>query len=104
MLQVFCIGVAKVKRDVAHACCNGYARMFQVYICYKCFICIRCMLQVDLDVAYKCMLRAYVSSVSDVSYVCCKCFIWILHMFAMVFKYFSDIFASVSDACFKCFV
>ena len=25
-------------------------------------------------------------------------------MFAMVFKCFSDVFASVSDACFKCFI
>jgi hypothetical protein len=27
-----------------------------------------------------------------------------LHMYAMVFKYFSGIFATVSDACFKCFM
>jgi hypothetical protein len=34
----------------------------------------------------------------------CKCFIWMLHMFAMVFKYFSNVFVSVSYTCFKCFV
>jgi hypothetical protein len=34
----------------------------------------------------------------------CECFIWMLHMFAMVFKCFSSIFASVSDVCFKCFI
>jgi len=34
----------------------------------------------------------------------CKCFMWILHMFAMVFKCFSGVFASVSNACFKCFI
>ena len=58
--------------------------------------------KVDLDVT--CMLKAYVSSVSGVSYVCCKCFIWMLHIFAMVFKCFSGVFASVLDACFKCFI
>ena len=30
--------------------------------------------KVDLDVAYTCMLQVNVSSVSGVSYVCCKCF------------------------------
>jgi hypothetical protein len=33
-----------------------------------------------------------------------ECFIWMLHMFAMVFKCFSVVFASVSGACFKCFI
>ena len=43
----------------------------------------------------------------DVAYIwhiCCKCFIWMLPMFYMVFKCFSCIFASVSYACFKCFI
>jgi hypothetical protein len=44
------------------------------------------VVKVDLDIAYTYMLRAYVSSVSNVSYVYCKCFIWMLHMFAMIFK------------------
>ena len=72
---MFYIGVAKVDRDVAHV----------VVAIHVCFICFRCMLQVfhrdvakvDLDVAYTCMLQAYVSIVSGISYVCCKCFIWI---------------------------
>ena len=34
----------------------------------------------------------------------CKRLIWMLHMFAMVFKCFSGVFASVSDACFKYFI
>jgi hypothetical protein len=34
----------------------------------------------------------------------CECFICTLHMFAMVFKCFSGTFASVLDACFKCFI
>ena len=57
--------------------------------------------KVDLDVAYTWMLQSYVSGVS---YVCCSCFIWMLHMFALVFKYFSGVLASVLGACFKCFI
>jgi hypothetical protein len=75
---VFYIDLAKVVRDVAHV-----AMVFFSSVCHKCFICFRRMLQVfhlnvakvDLDVAYTCMLQAYISSVSDVLYVCCKCFI-----------------------------
>jgi hypothetical protein len=50
--------------------------------------------KVDLDVAYTCILQAYVSNVADVSYVYCKCFIWVLHMFAMLhtcFRVFSAV-------------
>ena len=60
--------------------------------------------KVDLDVAYTCMLQAYVLSVF-------RCFICMfasvssmLYMFLLVFKCFSDVFASVSDICFKCFI
>jgi hypothetical protein len=68
-------------------CCNGYTCMFQVYVanvlsvsdvCCKCFH--LDVAKVDLDVAYTCTLEAYVSSVS---YVSCKCFTWLLHIFAM---------------------
>jgi hypothetical protein len=76
--------------------------MFQVFVpdvlyvsdvCYKYFY--LDVEKVDLNVAYIYMLH---------SYVCCKCFIWMLHMFAMIFKCFSDVFANVSEACFKCFI
>jgi hypothetical protein len=67
-----------------------------------------------LDVIYKCMLQAYVSKCFQVfhTYVC-ECFIWMLHMFAMVFKFFqtfSQVFhlssfllyvATVASGCFK---
>jgi hypothetical protein len=61
--------------------------------------------KVYLNVAYTCMLRAYVFKCSQVfhTYVY-KCFIWMLHMFAMVFKCFSGVFTSVLDTCFKCFI
>jgi hypothetical protein len=52
--------------------------MFVVSICFKCF-----------QVFY--------------TYVC-KCFIWMLHMFVMVFKCFSGVFTGVLDICFKCFI
>jgi hypothetical protein len=79
----------------------------------KCFICIRHMLQVcssrccksSPDVAYTCMLQAYFSCGF-------MCFIRLLqafhqnvaYMFAVVFKCFSGVFASVSNAYFKCFI
>jgi hypothetical protein len=45
------------------------------------------------------MLQAYVSSVSGVSYACCKCFMWILHMLQWLFT----CVASVYSKCFICF-
>jgi hypothetical protein len=55
-------------------------------ICCKCFY--LNVAKVDLNVTYTCMLQVYVSSVS---YVGCKCFICMLHIFAMVFKCFSSV-------------
>ena len=52
--------------------------MHVVSICFKCFQ----------------VFRTYV----------CKCFIQMLYMFAMVFKSFSGVFVSVSDARLKCFI
>jgi hypothetical protein len=85
--QTFYLGVA-------------YTCMLQAYI-FKCFRCFRHKFQVfyldvakvDLGVAYTCMLQEYVSSVSDVSYVCCKCFIWMFHMFCDGYQVF-----------YKCFI
>jgi hypothetical protein len=44
-----------------------------------------------------CMLQVFVSSVSGVSYVCWKCIIWMLHVFAMVF----ECFEAFSQLCFR---
>jgi hypothetical protein len=99
---VFYINVAKEDRDVAHV-----AMVFSS-VCPKYFILFRRILQVfhldvakvDPDIAYTCMLQAYVSSVSDVSYVCYKYFIWMLHIFCngyrCVFLMFQTYVASVS--------
>jgi hypothetical protein len=56
--------------------------------------------KMDLDVAYTCMFQVFFG----ILYVCLQVFLWMLHMFAMIFKYFSGIFASVSDIYFKCFI
>ena len=52
------------------------------------------MLQVFcLDVAYICMLQAYVSSVFQVFHMyVCKCFIWMLQWVPNVFQVFSQVF------------
>jgi hypothetical protein len=52
------------------------------------------------DVYCKCVYL----DIAYVSHMWCKYFIWILRMFYMVFKCFSGVFASVSDAYFKCFI
>jgi hypothetical protein len=73
---VFYIDVGKLEQDVANV-----AIVFSS-VCTKYFIYFRRIFHMfHLDVAYKCILQAYVSSVSVISYVCCKCFIWILYMF-----------------------
>jgi uncharacterized membrane protein len=79
MFQVFDLDVAKVNLRCC-ICCNNNIRMLQAYI-LKCFRCFKHMFQVfyldvtkvNLGVAYTCMLQEYVLSVSDVSYICCKC-------------------------------
>jgi hypothetical protein len=89
--------------------------MFQVYLPNVSSI-IRRMLQVfyldvakiDLDVAYTCKLQVYVSSVSDVSYECCKCFFRTLYMFCngytrvfLVFQTYVSSVSTVLDICCK---
>ena len=55
--------------------------------------------KVDLDIAYTCMLQAYVFKCFKVFHMyVCKCFIWMLHMFAMVFKCF---FRHFRRKCFR---
>ena len=88
MLQLFQMNVAKVYQNVAyvamvvHVCCKGLFLMF--HLCFWMYYC-KC---VYLDVAYVFTYAAI---------------IWILRMLAMIFKLFSC-FASVSEACFKCFI
>jgi hypothetical protein len=88
--------------------CNGYTRMFQVYVtnvssapdeCCKCFY--LDVAKVDLDVAYTCMLQAYVSRVS---YVCLRVFYPDVAYVCNGFQMFSGVSQVFSDAYFKCFI
>jgi hypothetical protein len=75
MFRVFRTNVAKVHQDVAyvamivHVCCKRLSPVF--HLCFS-DVCCKC---VYLDVPY-------------VSHICCKYFIWMLCLFAMVLKYF----------------
>jgi hypothetical protein len=81
MLQIFHLDVSKVDLDVVHVA-------MAIHACFKCFICFIHMLQMfHLDVAkidlilhvccgYTHMFQAHFYSVSHVSDICCKCFIW----------------------------
>jgi hypothetical protein len=64
--------------------------MYVASVCFKYFICF-------LDVCCRCVYLY----VAYVLYICCECFIRMLHMFS---NGFSSVFASISDACFKCFI
>jgi hypothetical protein len=56
--------------------------------------------KVDLDVAYTCILQAYVfERFSVASNVCFMCFVWMLHIFCNGYT----CFFGVSDICCKCF-
>ena len=89
------IDVAKVDQDIAHV-------VIAIHICFKVYVPnvssvpdICCTLfylnvsKVDLDVAYTYMLQVYIFKCFQIfhTYVW-KYFILMLHMFAMVFKYF----------------
>jgi hypothetical protein len=80
MFQMFHLFQTNVA-GVLSGCCKSrswcYIYMHIASICFKCFE----------------VFHMYV----------CKCFIWMLHVFAMILKCFSVTFASVSDA-FKCFI
>jgi len=98
MFQVFQRYVTSVScrccksRSGCCICCNGCTRMLQAYVLN--------VSSVFLDVCCKCVYL----DVAYVSYICCKCFIWMLRMFYNGFQVFLGVFTSVSDSCFKCFI
>jgi hypothetical protein len=70
---VFHIDVAKVDQDVAyaiaiHECCKSLFQMFHPFL--------------------RRMLQAFYLDVAYVSRICCKCFIWMLHMLATLSSVF----------------
>jgi hypothetical protein len=80
-------------------CCNVYIHMLQrlFHVTSISFRCFKRMFQVfhldvaevDLDIAYHALCKCMFSTVS---YICCKCFIWMLHIFTMDFQVFRRIF------------
>jgi hypothetical protein len=81
---VFHTDVSKVDRDVAMV----------VHVCYK-------SLSSMFHLSFKRMLQACLFGCCIcLSHICCKCFIWMLCMFAMVFKCFYKCFRWG----FKCFI
>jgi hypothetical protein len=100
MLQVFCMDVVKVDRDIAYVAMVVYALLqTSVLNVWSIFsdICCKC---VCLDVAY-------------VSHICCKCFLWMLRMccndfssiscvFCKYFRRMFQMFHLSSDVCCKC--
>jgi len=92
MLQILYIDVAKVDQDVAHV-------VMAIHVCFKCMSQMFYLFQTNvasvyLDVAYTMHVASICFQVFH-TYIC-KCFIWMLHMFAM--KCFSGVLASVLDA------
>ena len=73
---MFHMDVAKVDYDVAyvamaiHACCKSMFSMFHLFL--------------------RRMLQAFYLDVAYVSRICCKCFIWKLHIVATAFKCFQS--------------
>jgi hypothetical protein len=108
---VFYIDVAKVDQDVVHVAMvfSSVSQKFHLFQTYIVSVSSD-VAKIYLDVAYTCMLQAYVSSVSGVSYVCCKCFIWMLHKFCKGYKHIFLVFqmyvasvSNVSNLCCKVF-
>jgi hypothetical protein len=60
------------------------------------------VVKVDLDVAYTCMLQAYVFKYFSGVFI--RMFASVSCGFCIYLQYCSGVFASVLDACFKCFI
>jgi hypothetical protein len=84
MLQVFHMKVAVV----VYVCCNSIFQMFQLFhLDVACF---------HLDIAYVAMathmLQVYVPNVSPLSYVRCKCSMWMLYMLQWLYTYVANVY------------
>jgi hypothetical protein len=88
MLQLFHMDVAKVDRAMLHML--HMLQLFQRHVASVCFECFRGMFHLCFpDACCKCVYL----DVAYVSHIRCMCFIWMLHMVAMVFQ-----------VCFRCFL
>jgi len=93
---VLYVDIAQVYRDIAHV-------VIAIHLCFKCMFQMFHMFQTNVaNVAYTCMLQAYVSSVfirmfASVLSRCCICLQW----FSIFFQVFLKVFQTL---CFKCFI
>jgi hypothetical protein len=78
---VFHLDVAEVDRDVAHIAM--VIHILQVYV-------------LNVSTIFRYMLQVHVLKCFSVLDICCKCFIWMLHILQWLYTY-------VSNVCFKCF-
>jgi hypothetical protein len=107
---VLYIDVAKIDRGAAHV-------VLAIHVCFKCMFQVIYLFRMNVanvlsgcyESISKCCIYMHVAS------ICFKCFqvfirmfasvfILMLYTFAIIFNCFLDIFASVLDACFKCFI
>ena len=106
---MFDIDIAEVDRDVAHV------RM-AIHVCFKCMFQMFYLFQTNFaNVLSRCCKNrsrcCIYMHVASICFKCfqvfhtyvCKCFIWMLHMFAMVLKCFPCVFASVFRRLFQVF-
>ena len=91
MLQVFHVDVAKVDQDVAYV-----AMVVHIY-CKLLFSIFQLFFQTYVASVFIWMLRMFHTYAISV-------FIWMLRIFYNGFSYVFGCFASVSDACLKCFI
>ena len=102
MLQVLYIDIAKVDRDVAHV-------VMAIHVYFKCMFQIFHLFQTNVASALSgcCKSRSRCCIYIDVASICfkcfqvfhmyvCNCFIWMLHMFAIVFL------QAIVSKCFIC--
>jgi hypothetical protein len=88
-------------------CCKGYTHMLQVFVHVSSIF--RRILQVCLSrccICFTQMLQEFVRNVLSISNACCKCFIWMLHIFHVLVSNvssISDVCCSKSFWCCKCF-
>jgi hypothetical protein len=100
--NLFHIGVAKVGHDVAKVDRDVANVAMAMHVCFKCMFQMFYLYQMYVVSVFIRMLQKYIwmlhihtccnNMFSVVSYVCCKCFIWMLYMFAVVFKCFYKCF------------
>ena len=81
--------------SVCSKCFISFSRHIFASVLSRCCICFHtCKV---FSAVFLQVFHTHVSSVSAISYVCCKCFIW-------MFQSRSGVATSVSNACFMCFI